>query len=570
MVAELGRARRVRTGPSHRPALAGYAVLTVAFLWPAVRHFRTRPMLGSGDGSFFYWAWWSMPRALSRGHDPFSSSLLFHPAGVDLRLSTLAPLLALVTAPVRVTLGPAAQVNAAQLLAAWLAAVAAYLLLDHVWGHRGAAFVGGFGYSFSAFRFVHAPGHLNLISTGFLPLGVLLLLRLVESPSIGRAAALGAAVGAAFLTDPQLGLLTVLCLAPVAVRHRHRWRSSGRGLALAGVVALVVAAPLLVPMAGALRHTDTTAAEEAVAEVSYSSDPTLWLVPPLEHPVLGSLSAHLHGTRRPEGVAYPGLVIVGLALVAVVLRPVKDRAMWGTLAVIGFVLSLGPYVSYPGGFYRIPLPYMWVRSIPLVSSMRVPGRFLLVGVLGLDGLAAGALATIGRRRPTWVLAAGTLLLVELLPWHPPAGSLAAPAPYEVIHDAPGEAAVLEIPLQWSTGAAVIGDAVAARDDSVFLAYATSHGHPLVNGVASRYAGDRLAELLAVPAYRQVLALQHDPGFTDDAQFDPGDLARLGIGFVVYHRDRPMPAVLHYLESLHLHVLADDGTVVVWGVPQPRR
>ena len=565
MAGERGWGRRERARASHRPALVAYAVVTAVFLWPAVRHFRTRPMLGSGDGSFFYWAWWSMPRALAEGRSPFDSPLLFHPVGVDLRLSTLAPLPALLTAPVRFALGPAAQVNATQLLAAWSAAVVAYLLLDRVWSHRGAAFVGGFAYSFSAFRFVHAPGHLNLVSTVFLPLGVLLLLRLVEAPSIRRGALLGAALGAAFLTDPQIAVLTLVCLVPVAVHHREPLRSHARLLVAAAVVALVGAAPLLVPVGTALRTTDTGDADSPVAEVTYSSDPTLWLVPPVEHPVLGSLAAHLAGTRRSEGVAYPGLAIVALAIVAAVIRPVKDRAMWAGMALLGFVLSLGPYVSYPGGFYRIPLPFMWVRSMPLLSAMRVPGRFALVGVLGLAALAAGALAGLPRRRGSWILVVGALLAVELLPHHPPAGSLAAPAPYAAIRSATGEAAVLEIPLQWSTGTAVIGDNVTPGDDSVFLAYATEHGHPIVNGVASRFPEDRLTTLLAVPAYRQVLSLQHDPGFTDAPDFDAADLAALDIGFVVYHRDRPMPDVLRYIESLHLPVLADDGVVVVWAV-----
>ena len=129
--------------------------------------------------------------------------------------------------------------------------------------------------------------------------------------------------------------------------------------------------------------------------------------------------------------------------------------------------------------------------------------------------------------------------------------------------------MLEIPLQWSTGKVVIGDRPTGRDDTVFLMYATMHGHPLVNGSVSRYSEARLDRLESIPVYRQLLALEGAPGFRDAATFDERELAELGIGFVVYHRDVPSPAVYRHLSKLDLPVLADDGTVIVWGVPPPR-
>ena len=53
---------------------------------------------------------------------------------------------------------------------------------------------------------------------------------------------------------------------------------------------------------------------------------------------------------------------------------------------------------------------------------------------------------------------------------------------------------------------------------------------------------------------------------DAATFGVDDLRALGIGFVVYHRDRPFPAVFDHLSGLGLPVVADDGVVLVWRVP----
>jgi hypothetical protein len=108
--------------------------------------------------------------------------------------------------------------------------------------------------------------------------------------------------------------------------------------------------------------------------------------------------------------------------------------------------------------------------------------------------------------------------------------------------------------------------VPVRFDQYFQFYAITHGRPLVNGALSRTSDMKLAELAAIPPFRQILAMEHEPGFADPASFTPADLRRLGFAFVVYHRDRPVPAALAYLMGLGLPVLTDDGKVVVWKLP----
>jgi hypothetical protein len=94
-------------------------------------------------------------------------------------------------------------------------------------------------------------------------------------------------------------------------------------------------------------------------------------------------------------------------------------------------------------------------------------------------------------------------------------------------------------------------------------YATRHGKPLVGGMVARLPRRLVEDFLATPLYAQVVNLQAGkPGAT----FTAADLRQMGIGFVVYHRDRPRPEAERYVASLGLPVLADDGTVVAWKVP----
>jgi hypothetical protein len=247
------------------------------------------------------------------------------------------------------------------------------------------------------------------------------------------------------------------------------------------------------------------------------------------------------------------------------------------LAAVFVLLSFGPFLHVHGhhgarwtrfsGHYSFPMPYWLFHSFPVVNGVRVPGRFSTVGILALDVLAALALARLVARRPALRYAAPAvalaLVMVEFFPSGVVTQKPAIPQPYAAIAADPGRRAVLEIPLQWRTGFGDFGDT--HSDHSIFLYYATRHGKPVANGMVARYPQRSRQALLDHPIYAQIVPLQEGkPGFA--ATFDVYDLRQAGIGYVVYHRNEGRPAALAYLSGLHLPVLADDGTVLVWRVP----
>jgi hypothetical protein len=87
---------------------------------------------------------------------------------------------------------------------------------------------------------------------------------------------------------------------------------------------------------------------------------------------------------------------------------------------------------------------------------------------------------------------------------------------------------------------------------------------MVSGMVARYPARSRKALLDIPLFAQVVGLQQ--GDLASTTFSAADLHDAGVGYVVYHRDRPRPAAEAYLADLRLPVLADDGTVLVWKVP----
>lgn len=548
------------------PAI-GYLLLSCAVLWPAVARFGSEATVGDADGAMFRWLWWAMPRSIGEGVYPLQTDLAFHPVGADLTLTTFAPLVQLLSWPVRAVFGASAQINAVQLAAMYFAAWATFRLALHVGARRPAAFLAGAAFAMLPARFVHVDEHLNLVATGIIPWIALVFLRLLDEPRTRTAVSMGVWLGLSFLVDPQLTILSLVVVVCLGLARWAELRQMGHQLAWTVVVAVVLASPLLVPMAAALASGGVGAEDTTGESFIYSASPASWVLPPADRLWISDAVPLTSTTPTSEGSVFPGFVVLVLAAMGGALVPMARRA-WLSVAAVGIVLSLGPYPFVGDRHVELPLPFFLFRAIPGVGTMRVPGRFGLVGGLGLVILAAMGLTALLVRRPRWRLAlpvvALGLLVLELWPARLRTQEPVATEVYETIRQDAADGAVLELPLKWSMSQGHLGFR-GHDEDFRFLLGAIIHERPLVSGAVSRYSDERLAELLAIPAYRQLLALGGEPGFTEPADFTEGDLERLDIAFVVYHRSDAAPEVLAHIRSLGLEQVADDGDTVAWRV-----
>ncbi|HLJ09124.1 MAG TPA: hypothetical protein VKX24_11335 [Acidimicrobiia bacterium] len=569
---------------SHGPAFLGFTVLTAVFFWPVVAHLPTRILSDGADGAAYLWNLWALPHALFSGHNPFATDHLFYPVGALTAFNTNMPLVAVLSWPLQKLFGLGVAANLMQLGAVVLSGFGAYLLADHVTGDRRAAFVAGAAFTFAPYRFAHLS-HYDLAHLEFLPFGLLALLRLYERPSRGRALAYGAVVGLTFLTDLYYVVFLLVASAVIAAWH---WRTTlTRDMAVrlgqAVATALVVAAPLLAAMLRELlfSHSLDPLTNWANAD-NYSSDLFSWVTPTVQQRVWATHVGRLAATTGGERLAFPGAVVLLLVAFVLVRRHAGRHRLWLALTGVFVVLSLGPFLhvagrtggwfSAYGARFAVPLPYFVLHFVPVVNGVRVPGRFSIMGALALDVLAAVAVARLsvlaGRRNRRWAvavpIAALAFVLVESYPATIPLQKTAVPRPYAAIAADPGQRAVLEVPLQWRTGFGEFGDT--NGDHTIAMYDAVRHGKPLVGGMVARYPERRLRMILTDPLYEEVMDLQapEDPGYP--TTFGVADLAQAGIGYVVYHRDQPRPRAEAYLAGLHLPVLADDGTVIVWKVP----
>jgi len=499
--------------PRRRPAealgwlLAG-AVVAVALTWPlAVRLGSVIPQDAADPLAQVWVAAWGGHGLL---HQPLAlfAANTFWPEGPSLAFSDAllgyAPAGLLGSGPVAALV----RYNLLFLFAYTLAFTGAGLLARELGLRPAAAGVAAAAFAWAPWR-MSQNGHLNVLSTGGIPLSVFLL---VSGYRRGRSwqivagwlvaawqVSLGFALGIYFSY-----LLALLALLAAAVWLRRGRPRLGRpvvvGTLAGGLIFLLVVGFAVQPYLEVLgRYPD---APRSRAEVAFYSPP-LWglLAADAQSRVWGATTASARSglSWPPEQTLFPGLTVCVLAVIGLFRRRSSARLRLAlTLAtVVGLVLSLG--LGLLGGrFSYRPL----FDLLPGWQGLRTPGRLSAFWTLSLGLLAAlGAQQlTDALRRPHaggWrrtavgsavALACAAVVLWEGSPRLPLA--LVPPAP-------PGLAAVADPQVHLPAS---------SPDDDVYMFWSTDGFPRIANGNAS-YLPPGLAAVRGLVSFPDAASVQ---------------------------------------------------------------
>ena len=418
----------VRVHPSRRylaEAAAAFAVgllLAVVFTWPAIAHPASTVPGDLGDPLYQAWqlAWGG--QALLR--DPlhvFDANIL-HPLGNTLAFSDsllgYAPLGLLGEG----TGAALVRYNAAYLLAYALAFAGTYVLARQLGCSRWSAALAGAAFAYAPWRLAH-NGHLNILSSGGIPLALACLAR---GHGLGgrlprpRWALIGWLVAAWQLTIGfgvglqfayLMGVVTAATVVGWLVRRRP---AVPRRLVLADAAGLgaflLVGALLAGPYLQAVE--DHPQARRSVADVELFSPPAKgFLVAPAESRTWGPATEE---TRKglvspPEQARFPGATLIVLALVGVAVGAwsLRRRLVLAGAAVVTLLLAMGTTLA--GGTYTYLLLF---EHAPGWQGVRTPGRLITMVTLALCLLAATGTDRLLRlvRGAAAVSAVGALLV----------------------------------------------------------------------------------------------------------------------------------------------------------------
>jgi hypothetical protein len=371
-------------------------------------------------------------------------------------------------------------------------------------------------------------------STAWIPFYALFLIKTVRESRLRNAIVAAVCLVLAMLCEMILGvflgLLTLIVLAFVLGRQRRAevaggWKALLGRLAILGLVTAVLYAPVLIPI---LREMWDGYELAGWGDAERLSVDLLGLVTPTAlHPLGGDWAETLRQTRegtahfRDLNTVFLGWAGLALALVGAV-RYWRQAAAWITSLAVFATLSLGPLLQVNGRstfdldglLVNVPLPFILLHYIPVVKANRVPNRFSVVLMLALAVLAGlglywllGWFAGHKPRVARWQWGLGSLLLAALLifeHWSVPLPLTDARIPqvYEQVAAAPGDFAILQLPLGWRNSFGVQG-----AESTQTQYYQSYHHKRLLSGNVSRNPPFKFDYFRQVPILDSLITLQ---------------------------------------------------------------
>ena len=550
-----------RRALTHILVVIAYFSLALIATWPLVRYLSTH-VPGSETWAFdeytFIWnTWWFRYSLFDLGQNPLYSTHTFYPLGISLAFYTYNLFNAIISLPLQSFLSLPAINNLTFLLWTVLSGYGVFALVETLLGAAGrstasegqpgrevhraslavyaAAFLAGLIYAFGSYRFVYAAiGHYDKWSTAWIPIYTLYLFKTIRERRLRNAILAGIFLVFAQLTEMIfgvfLGMLTLIVLAFLAGwRGRQEvaggWRSLLGRLAIMGLVASLLYLPVLVPVVreilGGYAHSGWGDAEKLSVDLVGLVTPT-----PL-HPLGGdwvqTLRQTQEGTSRFRDVNTVFLGWAGLALALVgAVRYRRKVAAWITSFAVFTIFSLGPLLQINGRstfdldglLVNVPLPFVILHYIPIVSANRVPNRFSVVLMLSLAVLAGfGAywlLAMMARKKNrvgVILSSACTLLLAALIifeHWSVPLPLTDATIPpvYRQVAEEPGDFAILQLPMGWRNSFGVQG-----AESTQTQYYQTYHNKRLLSGNISRNPAFKFDYFRQIPILDSLIAIE---------------------------------------------------------------
>lgn len=380
--------------PSRRPALLAlliYVAVAILATWPLLISSGEAPSL-RGDYQNNLWnIWWFGHSVMDQGVTPYWTDHLHHPVGISLARHTLSPVNAFLGTLLMGVTDIHGAFNLLIVLHYALSGWFFFLFARELTRCTAGALIAGLVWTASPFQYFYVA-QMNLTTLEFLPLAGWFIVRTWRGG--GWRPMLGIVLSAALLAASSSYYLVYTALLGVALVLGARfwdgevsWSAGLKRLLVPGVLAagavVAVAWPLLSETFSAGVEADGGVSDKVIFRRSNDLLGFSWVASP-----------------EQAIVSWPTMLgYVTLAIVVAGFRRTRQQMFWLVLALLFFVLGLGPKLHVGGSDTGVPLPYAWLSDLPLLSMLRKPDRFIVMVQLCVALLAAHGWRHVALRIP---------------------------------------------------------------------------------------------------------------------------------------------------------------------------
>jgi hypothetical protein len=356
------------------------------------------------DWGQMVWNLWFVNDALSGGHNPYYTNLLYYPVGANLTHHTLGAGFFPITLLTKLVfrgdpLYPVYAYHLIVLLCFALLLACSYFVLRELSFTRMASATAASAYAFSDYYQAHTL-HLNLIPGFFIPLTALFLVRAYRDPrsrNLHYAAVVAAA--AVYFTEYALYIyLAALVFVLVMLCFREERRRLLEFLRQSQVkrLSLSLALFVLVLIPFGINFTRGTVINPAPIETSsFSANLAAFFIPGENHSLLTKAFGPLNA-RVTSGVggweAFLGYTLIVFGVLGLLTSRLRIVLCAGISALVFYLLCLGSTLKVFGVDTGVPMPYALLTNVPPFAMGRTPVRFLAIASFFLMLIAAGGMS----------------------------------------------------------------------------------------------------------------------------------------------------------------------------------
>jgi len=488
--------------------------------YPLILKFSMYFFSNRADGIQNIWnLWWVNLSVLRPDLHPtiWQTNMLHWPFGITLYAHTLNPFNGYLAVFLLRFLSLIETYNTITIFAFVMAGLTMYWFSYYVTRSFWGSILAGFIFTFSAYHFLHAQGHLQLVSLEWIPLFILCWYILITRPHpvIGVAAAvvLWLVVLCDYYYFFYCVMTAIFILIWYAIINKNVRFILKKQYLLSLAVFSVVAILLIWPIVGALLvsnyHDPLLGTHDAAV---YSLDLFALIIPGQSW--LFNRWTQSYWSKLPggsgENSVYLGITVFILAGYVWIKRKTLEPAikqqiyLWLATMVIFFLLALGPALHILGKIvWDKGMPYtLMLHVLPFMKLSGVPVRMVVMVIFGASFLSAIGLRELIRNFPrkrvlTFVLLA--VLLFETLPSPLPAIKIEVPGYVTALRSLPNDGGVLDL---------------FTKDLFLPLYYQTIDGQPITGGRISRFPtsvvnnDEVLAETIESRNYGKLWATYH--------------------------------------------------------------
>ncbi|MBU0707641.1 hypothetical protein KKG41_04685 [Patescibacteria group bacterium] len=353
--------------------------------------------------------------------------------------------------------------NIIWLLSFVLASFGAFLLINYLIKSRWPSFIGGFIYGFSPIHVAYSMGFIGATHIEFIPFFILFYLKFLDLARFKYFILSVFFFALTIINEPHFTIAILIFSVIIYFYYLLTSRISfnNKKILYYSIIALILGVLILFTnylyMIQATVESDTL--DPGLDQViNYSNDVVALLTPSYQHILWGnffSRTVAVNFTGNPaEYTIYIGVIVALLALFSLRnKRFYSSVKLWGSIFIVFFVLSLGPFIHYLGTVKpMIPLPYLFLYHwLPFIDNMRSVGRLFIISMISISIVATIGLhylINIKATKKYKVLIFSLVTLLLLLDFWPLVTTQVIEKTqfYESLKSEPGNYSIIEIPL----------------------------------------------------------------------------------------------------------------------------